>query len=128
MLHYHNDFQEYATYIFRSRENPALFFGYIMVQHCFLFLTPYLKKCIFLYFRLNYHHANGESTSFHIVNIFLHSVVTWLFTSMCQNVFHLPRETTVITGLLFALHPVHTEAVSIQYILYTKLCHRTFVK
>lgn len=51
--------------------------------------------------------------SFHVVNVCLHAVVTGLVTEVVTWVFA-GNEThsSLLTGLLFGLHPVHAEAVS----------------
>lgn len=51
---------------------------------------------------------------FHVVNVCLHCAVTCLLMHTCERcVFEDPR-LALITALLFAVHPVHTEAVSIH--------------
>lgn len=52
---------------------------------------------------------------FHVVNVCLHCAVTCLLMHTCQRcVFEDPR-LAFITALLFAVHPVHTEAVSTRH-------------
>ncbi|XP_041351653.1 protein O-mannosyl-transferase TMTC1-like [Gigantopelta aegis] len=63
-------------------------------------------------FRLNYFLNGGKPFSFHVVNVVLHALVSVLFTHVSHNVFLVSRETSLSAGLLFAVHPVHTEAVS----------------
>lgn len=49
---------------------------------------------------------------FHVVNVCLHCAVTCLLMHTCERcVFEDPR-LALVTALLFAVHPVHTEAVS----------------
>lgn len=49
---------------------------------------------------------------FHIVNVCLHCAATCLLMHTCERcVFEKPR-LAFVTALLFAVHPVHTEAVS----------------
>lgn len=50
---------------------------------------------------------------FHMTNIFLHAAACVLFTRVCTVVAGLRRNFAVIAGILFAVHPVHTEAVSL---------------
>ncbi|XP_048239661.1 protein O-mannosyl-transferase TMTC1-like isoform X2 [Haliotis rufescens] len=65
-----------------------------------------------LTFRWDYSLSKGTASWFHIVNVVLHSIVSMLFTYMCRNVFSIPRECSITAGLLFAVHPVHSEAVA----------------
>ena len=74
------------------------------------------------------HHQHDFLTSqpkystlwFHLINVSLHSSATWLFSLICTNhIFRRPSISTKLTVLLFALHPVHTEAVSPPTFLYS---------
>ena len=53
------------------------------------------------------------SLPYHTTNIVLHSIVSVLFYFVCRKiVFCAFKETaSLVAGLLFALHPIHTEAV-----------------
>ncbi|KAM4036107.1 protein O-mannosyl-transferase TMTC2 isoform 1-T1 [Anomaloglossus baeobatrachus] len=64
-----------------------------------------------LSFRLNYVFGGLEPWSYHLVNILLHSAVTGLFTHLCKALFG-SGCWTLLAGLLFAAHPIHTEAVA----------------
>lgn len=70
----------------------------------------YRPLCV-LSFRLNFLLHQLNPWGYHLVNVFLHSLVTILFTSLASQIF---RETrvTIIAALLFATHPIHTEAVA----------------
>jgi len=50
---------------------------------------------------------------FHAINIFLHGIVSALVVPVTNNMFggNAPRM-ALMTSLLFAVHPIHTEAVS----------------
>ena len=50
---------------------------------------------------------------YHLVNIILHATVSVLFTYVCQSVIFTQLLPSCIAGLLFAAHPIHTEAVSL---------------
>lgn len=74
-----------------------------------------------LTFRLNYWFAGGlHPMSFHVVNIFLHGVVSWLFLIVFTIIVrdgkkHHSRHhrmLPLISALLFAVHPIHTENVA----------------
>lgn len=49
---------------------------------------------------------------FHMVNVCLHCAVTCLLMLTCQRCVFEDSRLAFITALLFAVHPVHTEAVS----------------
>lgn len=50
---------------------------------------------------------------YHAVNVLLHAIVSCLVVLVCKRLLTRPSFTTLlVTGLAFALHPVHTEAVS----------------
>ena len=64
-------------------------------------------------FRLNYMLHGLDPMGYHLVNVVLHAVVCYLYVQLCAVVFN---TTTIwpalVAGLLFATHPIHTEAVS----------------
>ncbi|XP_014784886.1 protein O-mannosyl-transferase TMTC2 [Octopus bimaculoides] len=70
----------------------------------------YRPICV-LSFRLNHFFSKLNPWSYHFTNVLLHSLVTVCFTHMSSVFLHrtLP---TLIAGILFATHPVHTEAVA----------------
>lgn len=49
---------------------------------------------------------------FHIVNVCLHCAVTCLLMHTCERCVFEDTRLAFVTALLFAVHPVHTEAVS----------------
>ena len=55
-----------------------------------------------------------DARAFHLHNVFIHAVVSALFTVVCHKLAFRGRSTLLSTccGVLFALHPVHCEAVS----------------
>lgn len=63
-----------------------------------------------LTFRLNYLFSELNSSSYHLLNVVLHAVVCVLFLHFCRLL--LDRSTSLIATLLFAVHPIHTEAVT----------------
>ncbi|KAL7871094.1 hypothetical protein SRHO_G00085910 [Serrasalmus rhombeus] len=64
-----------------------------------------------LSFRLNYALGSMEPWGYHLVNVGLHCIVTALFSSLAGLL--LGRGCwRLLAGLLFASHPVHTEAVA----------------
>ena len=64
-------------------------------------------------FRLNYMLHELEPLGYHLVNVLLHSGVCYLYVLLCGVVFN-EVWPALIAGLLFAVHPIHTEAVSLH--------------
>ena len=62
-------------------------------------------------FRLNYMLHELQPLGYHFVNVLLHSAVCYLYVLLCGVVFS-EVWPALIAGLLFAVHPIHTEAVS----------------
>ncbi|XP_074034242.1 protein O-mannosyl-transferase TMTC1, partial [Leptinotarsa decemlineata] len=60
----------------------------------------------------NYKLFGLKSTWFHLTNVLLHAIACILFTRVCLCVAHLKPPFATIAGLLFAVHPIHTEAVT----------------
>lgn len=69
----------------------------------------YRPLCV-LTFRWNYAIHQLEPMGYHVVNVVLHGVVTVMFMRMCNR--FLTRATSFFAAMLFAVHPIHTEAVS----------------
>ncbi|KAK9710456.1 hypothetical protein QE152_g26045 [Popillia japonica] len=53
-----------------------------------------------------------QATWFHTTNVALHAVACILFTKVCLCVAGLKPPFATLGGLLFASHPIHTEAVT----------------
>ena len=61
-------------------------------------------------FRINYMFHELEPLGYHLVNVVLHGMVCFLFVQLCAMVFgHVWP--SLVAGMLFAVHPIHTEAV-----------------
>ncbi|KAF6216658.1 hypothetical protein GE061_001004 [Apolygus lucorum] len=69
----------------------------------------YRPLCV-LTFRLNYFLQQLEPFGYHAVNVFLHSLVCWMYFKMCSM--FLQELPAFIAALLFTVHPIHTEAVT----------------
>lgn len=69
----------------------------------------YRPLCV-LTFRLNYLVHELQAAGYHIVNVALHSIVCLLYYRMCG--LFLCESSSFVAALLFAVHPVHTEAVT----------------
>lgn len=67
-------------------------------------------------FRINYRLSGLDPWSYHLFNVMLHSLSTWLFVAFIkQRVFHnlkSSKELSLYAGVYFAVHPIHTEAVA----------------
>lgn len=74
-----------------------------------------------LTFRLNYLFSELSAASYHLLNVVLHAVVCVLFLRVCR-VF-LDKTSSLVAALLFAVHPIHTEAVSIHLMGQCYVCH-----
>ncbi|XP_038072090.1 protein O-mannosyl-transferase TMTC1-like [Patiria miniata] len=71
----------------------------------------YRPLCV-ITFRLNHMLHGLHPMGYHLVNILLHAVVSVLFTYVCQTVVFTEMMPTAVAGVLFATHPIHTEAVA----------------
>ncbi|XP_075994462.1 protein O-mannosyl-transferase TMTC3, partial [Genypterus blacodes] len=63
-----------------------------------------------LTFRLNYLFTELSPASYHMLNVVLHAVVCVLFLRVCRT--FLDHTSSLVAALLFAVHPIHTEAVT----------------
>ncbi|XP_004391133.1 protein O-mannosyl-transferase TMTC3, partial [Trichechus manatus latirostris] len=63
-----------------------------------------------LTFRLNYLFSELKPMSYHLLNLIFHAVVSVIFLKVCK--LFLDNRSSVVASLLFAVHPVHTEAVT----------------
>ncbi|MBN3304077.1 TMTC3 protein, partial [Amia calva] len=63
-----------------------------------------------LTFRLNYVFSELTAMSYHLLNLLLHGVVCVIFLRVCR--LFLDKNSSLVAALLFAVHPVHTEAVT----------------
>jgi tetratricopeptide (TPR) repeat protein len=53
----------------------------------------------------------GAAWAFHLVNVLLHALVSVLVTMLSWRILG-NRKVAIVAGLIFAVHPLHTEAVS----------------
>ncbi|GAB6030299.1 hypothetical protein CHUAL_005973 [Chamberlinius hualienensis] len=61
-------------------------------------------------FRFNYFIHELQPMGYHLVNVLLHATVTIVYYWFC--LLFLSPNTSVVAALLFAVHPIHTEAVA----------------
>ncbi|GFT95730.1 protein O-mannosyl-transferase TMTC2 [Nephila pilipes] len=71
----------------------------------------YRPLCV-LTFRLNYWLGGFDPWGYHFINVLLHSLVSAIFTKLAASIFLGSPVPTIVAGLLFAAHPIHTEAVA----------------
>lgn len=70
-----------------------------------------------LTFRWNFLIGGLNPIGYHVINVLLHATVCVLFLRVCRRIFnsHISSQTSslsLLCGLFFALHPIHTEAVA----------------
>ena len=78
--------------------------------------------------RLNYLIGGLEPVGYHVVNVLLHTAVSWLLSYTCDRFIWREKQLLVmvkssactiklstLAAILFATHPIHTEAVSTVY-------------
>ncbi|XP_016886467.1 transmembrane and TPR repeat-containing protein 3 isoform X3 [Cynoglossus semilaevis] len=61
-------------------------------------------------FRLNYFFSELNAASYHLLNVVFHAIVCVLFLRVCR--LFLDRKSALVAAVLFAVHPIHTEAVT----------------
>ncbi|KAF7280203.1 hypothetical protein GWI33_006296 [Rhynchophorus ferrugineus] len=69
----------------------------------------YRPLCV-LTFRLNYLVSQLEPLGYHLVNMLLHAIVCLIYFRMCSM--FLNDWSSFVASMLFAVHPIHTEAVT----------------
>ncbi|XP_041452725.1 protein O-mannosyl-transferase TMTC2-like [Lytechinus variegatus] len=70
----------------------------------------YRPLCV-LSFRLNYALGELDPFGYHLTNVILHVIATGLFVNVARR-FLRGSPSVLFAGLLFASHPIHTEAVA----------------
>lgn len=70
----------------------------------------YRPLCV-LSFRLNYAVGELDPFGYHLTNVVLHIIATGLFVNIARR-FLRGSPSVLFAGLLFASHPIHTEAVA----------------
>lgn len=69
-----------------------------------------------LTFKLNFFIHGLSPFGYHFVNVLLHAIVSVMFFIFCEaNIFH-NLKLSFVAGMVFAVHPVHTEAVRSWFI------------
>ncbi len=78
-------------------------------------LTNVLRPVTFSTFALDWKIGNGRPLEFHLVNLLLHAAVTLLLCLLMQTALQSLQNGRAIAyaaALVFAVHPIHTEAVA----------------
>ena len=70
------------------------------------------RPLVILSFRINYMFHELRPWGYHLVNLALHMAVCSLFYFLCAVALFGNTATSLLSALLFASHPIHTEAVS----------------
>lgn len=70
----------------------------------------YRPLCV-LSFKLNHLFDGFKPFGYHLVNVLLHCLATGLVVKVARHVLQ-SKIGTIVTGALFASHPIHTEAVA----------------
>ncbi|XP_020831495.1 protein O-mannosyl-transferase TMTC1 isoform X2 [Phascolarctos cinereus] len=71
----------------------------------------YRPLCV-LTFKLNVYLAGMNPFYFHAANIILHCLVTLVLMYTCDKIVFKDHRLAFVTALIFAVHPIHTEAVT----------------
>ncbi|XP_015369307.1 PREDICTED: transmembrane and TPR repeat-containing protein 1-like [Diuraphis noxia] len=61
---------------------------------------------------LNHYVFGLQPVWFHVVNVILHGFCSVLFARLCISVAGLKHKYGLLAGIVFAVHPIHTEAVT----------------
>ncbi|RDD46097.1 Transmembrane and TPR repeat-containing protein 1 [Trichoplax sp. H2] len=64
-------------------------------------------------FRWNFYLHGLHPNGYHIVNIALHAMVCSIFLFICHRLLRMSIQLAFLTAILFAVHPIHTEAVKL---------------
>ncbi len=62
-------------------------------------------------FKLNYHIHGDQPMHYHSVNVLLNAVVCYLFVMIAHFVLNMELGLAALAGVLYTIHPLHTEAV-----------------
>jgi tetratricopeptide (TPR) repeat protein len=77
--------------------------------------TQVFRPLTFLTFALDWKIGAGRPLLFHLVNMILHAAVTWLLYFLLRTILQSSPHGKIVafvSALLFAVHPIHTEAVT----------------
>ena len=112
---------ELEHFFFKRSIIPVTFFHnstYSKDIYPFTLSCKYYRYCVrrahlLFFFRIQFLLCGISPFYFHVVNVLVHAAVTSILVWTCSNILYLPGMVPLLTGLLFAVHPIHVEAVSI---------------
>lgn len=73
--------------------------------------TPSYRPLVMVSYGLNYWWGGTNPEGYHVVNIALHALASLLVVLLAWNLLG-RTDASLLAGLVFALHPIHTEAVN----------------
>lgn len=74
-------------------------------------VANYYRPIMYVMYALVYHLFGPQATTFHLLNVLFHALDAVLVYLLTLRLFRASRM-ALITGLIFAVHPIHTEAVA----------------
>jgi tetratricopeptide (TPR) repeat protein len=69
------------------------------------------RPLVSLSYAFNYAVGGLNAVGYHLVNVLAHALVTWLLYLVALQM-RFPSEAALVSAVLFAIHPLHTEAVT----------------
>jgi Tfp pilus assembly protein PilF len=72
---------------------------------------PLYRPLTMATYALNFSAGGLDPVGYHLINLLLHLLVSWLVYRLARQL-RLSSEAALIAALLFAVHPIHTEAVT----------------
>jgi len=67
---------------------------------------------LYFFHRVNFALNNRTAFWFHVTNILIHASVSIFVLVLCSGVLQMSLCAALTSSAIFALHPIHTEAVS----------------
>lgn len=93
------------------RSLPDIFLTKAWSFHATQYVPNFYRPIPIAGFLLCHKIFGASAVGYHLINILLHVVVVWLVIAVGANLFK-DTASALLAGLLFALHPIHTESVS----------------
>lgn len=100
---------------------PEFFRGGVTAGTSFGQTVPYYRPLFSLCLALQYALWGANPLGYHLVNLLLHGLAALLVTLLAADLVK-DRRGAVVAGLLFAVHPVHAEAVAYVAAVNELLC------
>ena len=83
----------------------------------------YRPLTVLTYRYLNFWFVGLQPFAYHLVNVILHGVASVLFLFLCRCILGESGVWALYSAILFAVHSIHTEAVSLDTALSNPSCH-----